>query len=139
MSIKIKISNKFAKTISQTDVSKEFVEQIIKGLFEAQEKHHLSADFHHHLYIQTFNKEPCKNLKEYFEEVYGKTVNISNIKSVRYWLKYITKEDRNVLFDGVSPDQLSFYFQAITGARSNQFYDVKHQFVARHPVLQISS
>jgi hypothetical protein len=78
-------------------------------------------------------------LKEYFEEVYGKTVNISTIKSVRNWLKYITKEDRNVLFDGVSPDQLSLYIQAITGARSNQFYDVKHPFVATHPALQISS
>jgi hypothetical protein len=143
---KLKMPKLFAITVNHINLTKTFVfdalEKYCSHLVVAEEKHFLNEGLHHHIYMRTLYETTVDRIKLIFDRVYhlnpqdigylGK-LSVENCRSEKSWLIYITKQDADPKYKGVTLDQLSFYCKTLNWARNTEEFSMDDPFIISHP------
>lgn len=130
-----KRSSCFAITHAQSEYTKDHVffalETFAKSLVVAEEKHEDGAS-HLHVYLQTNEKFDFEELKVLFAENYLKFKDIQACRSTKTWVKYITKEDEEPVYMGISYSMFHFAYRSRRWAKETKEFSYRDPFVLQH-------
>jgi hypothetical protein len=136
----------FAITVNHIEISKKHVfdslEKYCSHLVVAEEKHFLNDGIHHHIYLRAIQDTSTDRVKVLLNRIYGlnprdegysNKLSVDNCRSEKSWLIYITKQDADPSFKGISLSQLSFYCKALHWASNTEEFSVADPFILNHP------
>jgi len=143
-----KISELFAVTVPHTNVDKQQafdnLEHICRKLVISEERH-FNGDLHHHLYLRTMVKMNLFNVKHIIclaykidkkshqqkkfkfskDCVYVEGyVHVSTVRNEKQYLSYITKEDINPIYKGVTEKSFSFAYRSTEWANNSKTFSI---------------
>lgn len=136
-----KSSKDFGITLSHTNLTREHcaygVEDFTQKYVVTLEAHEVEGT-HIHMYISMKDKIKCVDLRELlldnlFTGEATAAINIEKLRSVKTWVKYITKEDTDVIYNNISRSEFHISYRLHDYIKSHPIYCAHDAFIRQHP------
>lgn len=107
--------------------------ELLSGYCIALEKYHVSNTYHLHCYLRFVDKQYFSFVRECVSALYDECqIDVQSCKKVESVIRYVSKEDRELIFNNICEKYLSFQYLAYKWALRTPEFHCHDPFVMEH-------